>query len=71
MNLNTPIELYPYGIRYVDLEVDVCVWPDGRVKKLDEEKLGRAVAEGLITEKLAEIVGEKIRRLMKELTGFL
>ena len=71
VNLNTPIELYPYGIRYVDLEVDVCVWPDGRVKKLDEEKLGRAFAEGLITEKLAEIVGEKIRGLMKELTGFL
>ena len=28
-NLNTPVELYPYRIRYVDLEVDVCVWPNG------------------------------------------
>ncbi|UCB60536.1 MAG: ribonuclease E/G, partial [Candidatus Bathyarchaeota archaeon] len=55
VNLNTPIELYPHGIRYVDLEVDVCLWPDGRVEKLDEEKLEKAVEEGLVSEKLANI----------------
>lgn len=63
VNLNTPIELYPHGIRYVDLEVDVCVWPNGTVRKLDEEKLEKAVEEGLVTEKLVKIVKEKLREL--------
>jgi len=65
INLNTPIELYPHGIRYVDLEVDVCIWPDGRVKVLDEEKLDNAVAEGLVTEKLVGIVREKLQEIVK------
>lgn len=66
-NLNTPIELYPYHIRYVDLEVDVCVWPDGRIRTLDEEKLEEAAENELITEKLVKIVKEKLRELMKNL----
>lgn len=66
-NLNTPIELYPYGIRYVDLEVDVCVWPNGTVRKLDEEKLEKAAEEGLVTEKLVETVKEKLRELVAAL----
>jgi len=67
VNLNTPIELYPHGIRYVDLEVDVCVWPNGRVRKLDEKKLKEATAEGMITPKLARIIKEKLREIMKDL----
>jgi len=66
VNLNTPIEFYPRGIRYVDLEVDICLWPDGRVKKLDEEKLDTAATEGLVTEKLTKIVKGKIEGLMKD-----
>jgi len=65
INLNTPIELYPNGIRYVDLEVDVCVWPNGRVEKLDERKLGEAEDEGLITPKLVGIIKEKLQEIMK------
>lgn len=65
INLNTPIELYPYGIRYVDLEVDVCVWPSGRVGKVDEEKLEGAAAEGVVTPRLVETVKKKVRELMK------
>jgi len=64
VNLNTPIELYPYVIRYVDLEVDVCVWPNGMVRKLDEEKLENAAEEGLVTEKLVKIVREKLQELI-------
>jgi hypothetical protein len=67
INLNTPIELYPHGIRYVDLEVDVCIWPNGRVKKLDEKKLKEAMAKGIITPKLARILKEKVQEIMKEL----
>lgn len=67
INLNTPVELYPYGIRYVDLEVDVCVWPNGRVRKLDEKKLKRVTAEGIVTQKLARIVKEKLQEIMRDL----
>jgi len=66
INLNTPIELYPQSIRYVDLEVDVCVRPDGDIKKLDEEELEKALNEGLVTEKLFKIVKEKTERLVKD-----
>ncbi|MBS7288423.1 MAG: ribonuclease E/G, partial [Candidatus Freyarchaeota archaeon] len=31
-NVNTPIEIYPNRIRYVDLEIDVIQLPDGNVK---------------------------------------
>jgi len=48
----------------VDLEVDVCVWPNGTVRKLDEEKLEKAVEEGLVTEKLVKIVKEKLQELI-------
>ncbi len=65
ININTPIELYPYRIRYVDLEVDVCVWPSGRVGKVDEDKLEYAAAEGVVTERLVETVKEKVRKLLK------
>lgn len=68
INLNTPIELYPHGIRYVDLEVDVCVWPNGRVRVLDEKKLEDAATEGLITQKLVKNVKKKLRELVKELS---
>ncbi len=65
INLNTPIELYPHGIRYVDLEVDVCIWPNGRVKALDEEKLEEAATKGLVTEKTVRAVREKLQEIMK------
>ncbi|UCE43602.1 MAG: ribonuclease E/G [Candidatus Bathyarchaeota archaeon] len=67
INLNTPIELYPHGIRYVDLEVDICIWPNGAVRKLDEEKLEEAKAERLITEELVKTAKNKLRDLMENL----
>jgi predicted RNA-binding protein associated with RNAse of E/G family len=51
----------------VDLEVDVCVWPNGRVKKLDEKKLKEATAEGIIAPRLARIVKEKVQGIVKDL----
>lgn len=56
-NVNTPIEIYPDRVRYVDLEIDVVRWPSGEVqptmKLLDEQKLLKALEEGYITEGLA------------------
>jgi len=66
INLNTPVELYPYGIRYVDLEVDVCILPNNVAKIVDEDKLWKAVEKGLITKKLANFVIEKARKIVDE-----
>jgi len=66
INLNTPMELYPYAIRYIDLEADICIWPDGRVETLDMEKLEEALKKGLVTEKLVAIVKEKISEIIRD-----
>ncbi|MDW8103257.1 MAG: DUF402 domain-containing protein [Anaerolineae bacterium] len=47
-NINTPVELYPGFIRYVDLEVDVVRWPDGQVRVVDEEELQKVVSRGCL-----------------------
>jgi hypothetical protein len=67
INLNTPAEVYPKAIRYVDLEVDVCIKPDGTVKILDMEKLEKILEKDFISRKLFEIAKEKV----KEKTGAL
>jgi len=66
-NINTPIEFYPDGIRYVDLEVDVVRWPDGRVKLTDEADLERAVERGFIREELADRALKIARELVAQL----
>ena len=68
INIGTPIELYPYGIRYVDLEVDVCAWPDGTVERIDAEKFESAVTEGIVTPRLWRIVEVKLQEAVREAT---
>ncbi|MCS7096038.1 MAG: DUF402 domain-containing protein [Candidatus Bathyarchaeota archaeon] len=60
VNINTPVELYPKAIRYVDLEVDVCVRPDGDVTVLDMEKLDKAYSRGIIGDKLIGRIKETL-----------
>ncbi len=67
VNLHTPLELYPRWIRYVDLEVDVCVLPDGTVKVVDEDELTEAVANGFVSEKLAALTKDKLSKVLKNL----
>jgi len=64
INLSTPLELYPSRVRYVDLEVDVCVWPGGDVQAVDAELLERAAAEGAITGRLLEAVREETDEIL-------
>jgi hypothetical protein len=61
INLNTPVEIYPNAIRYVDLEADVCICPDGTYKVLDMEKLENALEKGFISKRLFEKVKEKAK----------
>jgi Ribonuclease G/E len=63
VNLNTPVEIYPHAIRYVDLEVDVCIKPNGAVQVLDLEKLEKALEKGFISKGLFEIVKEKAHEI--------
>lgn len=53
-NVQTPAEIGPGSVRYVDLEVDVVRFPDGRVIVVDEEDLQAAVRIGGMTPDLAE-----------------
>ena len=66
-NIHTPPELYPDGVRYLDLEVDVVRRPDGGVALVDEEELRRKVEGGLIPEALALRALEEARSLAEGL----
>jgi len=52
-NINTPVELYPYGARYVDLEVDVIRRAGEEAFLIDQEKLSLLVKDGCIGDRLA------------------
>jgi hypothetical protein len=67
INLNIPVELYPSKLRYVDLEVDISIKPDGETRVLDEEKLQEKVREGYITQNLVEKTEIKLKNLLKRL----
>ncbi|MEM3596690.1 MAG: DUF402 domain-containing protein [Candidatus Bathyarchaeia archaeon] len=65
INLNTPVEIYPQTLRYVDLEVDVCVLPDGTTKVLDMEKLEKALERGLISKAFFQKILEKVEEIKR------
>jgi len=54
VNICTPVEIFPDAARYVDLEVDVIRYPDGGVKRVDDDELDEAVEAGLLSEELAD-----------------
>lgn len=67
VNFSTPVELYPRRLRYVDLEVDVCIWPRGGIKVLDTRFLKGAATEGLISAKLSQFIQQKTKEMVREL----
>ncbi|MCD6530589.1 DUF402 domain-containing protein [Candidatus Bathyarchaeota archaeon] len=67
ININTPVEVYPRSIRYVDLEVDVCLEADGEVKVVDEELLEKKFESGLITGFLMEKAKEILKSILDDL----
>ena len=68
VNINTPIEIYPVKVRYVDLEADICMWPNGRIRKIDVEKLDEIVRYGYISERLKQIISRKIEEALDTLS---
>jgi probable ribonuclease FAU-1 len=62
-NINTPVELYPYGARYLDLEVDVVHRAGEKPFMIDGEKLALVCRTGCISEEL----GNKALAVAEEL----
>jgi Ribonuclease G/E len=67
-NINTPLELYPGKIRYMDLHVDVVGWPDGRCRIVDKEKLEACVERGYLSQWLAGEAMSIAEELLKHLS---
>jgi hypothetical protein len=53
-NINTPVEFYPDRIRYVDLEIDVVQFTQGRALVVDEEELETQFNAGRLSAKLRD-----------------
>lgn len=68
-SVNTPMEVLPGLVRYVDLEVDVVRWPDGRVKVVDFENLKKAYEDDVISRWLFDQAMEKAEGLKEELAS--
>ena len=68
-NINTWVELYPDRIRYVDLEVDVVAWPDGRAAITDEDELRDRVERGCITPQLRDRAMRTAYRILSAARG--
>ncbi len=66
-NINTPIELYPDRIRYVDLHVDVVKRGNEAPKIIDQEKLQSITRKGLISPRLQKKALEVSRQLFEQL----
>ena len=70
-NINTPVELYPDRIRYVDLEVDVVCFPDGTTRIVDEGELAKRFEEGTLSAEMRDKALGEARRLSAVLQSVL
>jgi hypothetical protein len=66
-NINTPVELYPYGARYLDLEIDVVKRAGEQPLLIDREKLFMLLNEGRIGRALQTKALEVAEELMRSL----
>jgi len=69
ININTPIEVYNDRLRYVDLEVDLCIKPDGEIKVLDMDRLYKALKASIISESLFRFVSTLIDRIKSKVVS--
>jgi predicted RNA-binding protein associated with RNAse of E/G family len=68
-NINTPVELYPYGARYVDLVVDVIRRAGEAPFMVDREKLAFLAQTGAISPDLEQKAMEVAEGLMKHMAA--
>ena len=67
LNIQEPFRRTPEGFDTQDLELDVLVWPDGRVELKDDELLDVRVEEGRFTQDQAHAVRREAARITAEL----
>ena len=68
-NINTPTELYPYGARYVDLEVDVIQRAAEKAFVVDREKFEVLVRKGCVGKDLENkvlVISEQLPRHLNQ-----
>lgn len=68
-NMSTPVELYPYGARYLDLEIDIVRRPGEEPFMVDQEKFAALAREGIIGYALEKKTLEAAEDLMRQLNG--
>jgi hypothetical protein len=68
-NINTPPEVFPGSVHYLDLEVDVVRWPDGTVKIVDEDVLEQKRKSAQLSSALVEKALDEAREIYERLTG--
>jgi hypothetical protein len=68
-NINTPVELYPYGARYVDLEVDVVKRPGEPPFVVDRERLELLARQGYVSEELKRKALDTANGIMERLSS--
>lgn len=66
-NVNTPVEMYPYGARYVDLEIDVVRRPGEPAFLLDRERLELLAREGYVSQNLRARALEVAQAILQRL----
>ena len=66
-NINTPVEFYPYGARYLDLEVDVICRSGEKPTLVDQEKLAILANEGRISKELESKALQVAEELLRSL----
>ena len=67
ININTPVELYAYGARYIDLEIDVVRRAGGFPFIVDREDLALLVKEGKISRQLGKKAVEEAEQIVREM----
>jgi Ribonuclease G/E len=67
VNVNTPPEVTPGTVKYLDLEVDVVARPGEEPRIIDEDKLRRWVDMGVISDELARKAVEVARSVAERL----
>ncbi len=68
-NINTAVELYPYGARFVDLELDVIHRPGEPPFMEDWEQLASLAQRGLISAELQKWAIEVAEKILERIQG--
>lgn len=65
-NINTPIEIRPAEIHYLDLEVDVVEFDNGRKEVIDKELFNTLFEHQIISKETYERVNQEISKILNE-----